>query len=58
MTEPKKKEQKRMVIKKSDARCPHCQDQIYSHVRKGEKDAAGNEIIICTSCFKEYAVKV
>jgi C4-type Zn-finger protein len=58
MAVPKKREQERKVVKKGETKCPHCQDQIYTHRKTEEKDPAGNVIIVCTNCFGEYTLEV
>jgi DNA-directed RNA polymerase subunit M/transcription elongation factor TFIIS len=57
MAEPKK-EQERKVVKRGETKCPHCDDQIYTHRRTADKDPAGHEIMVCTNCFGEYALEV
>ena len=56
MTEAGKAERK--VVKRDQTKCPHCKDLIYTHKKTGEKDPAGNEIMVCTGCYQEYALEV
>ncbi len=57
MVEPVEKEQERKVLKKDEARCPNCGDQVYTHMPTGKNDTQGRKIITCTGCFQNYAME-
>jgi len=51
---PFKREVKRAVLKKGEAKCPHCGDEVYLHFVTQDKDEQGRRIIVCIGCANEY----